>query len=86
MIIFGVIGYLNKKTDYEGAPLVLALVLGDMFENSLRQSLMLSNGSFLVFVARPIAASFFFTAMALLIFPLIPHLRKRRPAVGIEEA
>jgi putative tricarboxylic transport membrane protein len=85
MNIFGVIGYLNKKTGYEGAPMILALVLSGMFENSLRQSLMLSNGSFLVFVTRPLAASFFFIAMALLLFPLIPHLGKRRPAVGIEE-
>lgn len=38
MIVFGVIGYLMKKTDYEGAPLILALVLGNLFENALRKS------------------------------------------------
>lgn len=58
MIVFGVIGYLMKKTDYEGAPLILALVLGNLFENALRQSLMLSDGSFVIFFNRPIAAVF----------------------------
>src|SRR5687768_18122567 len=42
---FGVIGYVFKKLDYPLAPLVLALVLGDMAENALRQSLIMSQGS-----------------------------------------
>jgi putative tricarboxylic transport membrane protein len=85
MIVFGIIGYLMKKTGYEGAPLVLALVLGNLFENALRQSLMLSDGSFMIFVSRPIAAVFLWVAIALLVFPILPWLRKRRPAVGIDE-
>jgi putative tricarboxylic transport membrane protein len=84
MVIFGIIGYLMKKTNYEGAPLVLALVLGNLFENALRQSLILSDGSFLIFFNRPIAATFLWIAIALLLFPLLPWLKKRRPAVGVE--
>ena len=84
MIVFGMIGYWMRKTDYEGAPLVLALVLGNLFENALRQSLMLSDGSFLIFLNRPIAAIFFWIAVALLLFPLLPWLKQRRPAVGVE--
>lgn len=84
MIVFGVIGYLMKKTDYEAAPLVLALVLGNLFENALRQSLILSDGSFLIFFTRPIAAIFICAAIALLVLPLIPGLKKGRPKVGIE--
>ncbi len=85
MVIFGVVGYLMKKADYEGAPLVLALVLGNLFENALRQSLMLSDGSFTIFFTRPIAAIFMFIAILLLILPLLPWFGKRRPAVGVEE-
>ena len=84
MIVCGVLGYWMKKTDYEGAPLVLALVLGNMFENALRQSLMLSDGSFLIFLNRPIAAAFFWIAIALLLFPILPWFKRRRPAVGVE--
>ena len=50
MLIFGVIGYVFKKLDYPLAPLVLALVLGDLAENALRQSLIMSQGSLLIFV------------------------------------
>ena len=42
--MFGVIGYVFKKLDYPLAPMVLALVLGDMAESSFRQSMLLSNG------------------------------------------
>jgi putative tricarboxylic transport membrane protein len=84
MIVFGIIGFLMKKADYEGAPLVLALVLGNLFEDALRQSLLLSDGSFLIFFQRPIAAIFIWAAIALLVFPMLPWLQRRRPAVGVE--
>jgi putative tricarboxylic transport membrane protein len=84
MIVFGAVGYLLKKTDYEAAPLVLALVLGGLFEDALRQSLLLSDGSFLIFFRRPISAVFLCTAIFLLFFPLVPRLKKKRPAVGVE--
>jgi putative tricarboxylic transport membrane protein len=77
MLIFGVIGYVFKKLDYPIAPLVLALVLGDMAENALRQSLIMSQGSLAIFFARPISGAI--TALALFFFalPLItPWWRK----------
>ena len=46
MLVFGVVGYLFKKLKYPLAPLVLALVLGDMAETSFRQSMLLSNGTY----------------------------------------
>jgi putative tricarboxylic transport membrane protein len=79
MLIFGVVGYVFKKLDYPLAPLVLALVLGDMAENALRQSLIMSQGSLTIFVDRPIAGAI--TAVALLFFllPIIgPWWRRLR--------
>ena len=52
MLVFGVIGYVFKKLDYPLAPLVLALVLGDLAENALRQSLIMSQGSLAILVRR----------------------------------
>jgi hypothetical protein len=46
MLIFAVLGYLMKKLGYEAAPLVLAFVLGRMAEESIRQCLLMSRGSF----------------------------------------
>jgi putative tricarboxylic transport membrane protein len=82
MTIFGLIGYLFRKFRYEAAPLILALVLGPMMENSLRQSLILSEGSLLIFLNRPISAILLIIAFLLLVFPLIPWLNKRRPEFG----
>lgn len=82
MNIFGVIGYLMKKFKYEGAPLILAFVIGPMFENALRQSLMLSRGRFDIFFTRPISLAFMVVAFLLLGMALI----KRRPPVeGLQE-
>jgi len=83
MLVFGIIGYLMRKTDYEGAPMVLALVLGNLFENSLRQSLILSDGTFFIFMERPISAIFLLIAIVLLITPIIPWFKKRRPQIEI---
>ena len=49
MLVFGVIGYVLKKSDYPLAPMVLAIVLGDKAEEAFRQSLLGSQGSLGVF-------------------------------------
>jgi putative tricarboxylic transport membrane protein len=71
MGIFGILGYLMKKFEYPAAPLVLALVLGRMFEESFRQALILSGGSPLIFFSHPISAILIIIALSLLISPVI---------------
>ena len=84
MLIFGIIGYLMKKLSLEAPPLVLAFVLGPMLETALRQSLLKSQGSLSVFFTRPVSAVFILISIALLIIPLIPRLRHRRPGAAFE--
>jgi len=71
MIIFGIIGYLFRKFKYEPAPLVLAFVLGPMLENSLRQSLLMSQGKVSIFFTRPISALSLIIAVLLLLYSLL---------------
>jgi putative tricarboxylic transport membrane protein len=78
MFIFGIVGYLFRKFEYEPAPLILAFVLGPMFESNLRQSLTLSKGSFSIFFNRPIAAVTIILAIILLITSFIPYFTKAR--------
>lgn len=85
MLIFGVLGYLMRKYKYEGAPMVLAFVLGPMLETSLRQSLLLSDGSFSIFFTRPIAAIGMIASVLMIISCIIPTFRRRREAIPIEE-
>jgi putative tricarboxylic transport membrane protein len=79
MLIFGVVGYVFKKLDYPLAPLVLALVLGDLAENALRQSLIMSQGSLAIFVTRPIAGVITAVAVFFFVLPVLtPWWRRLR--------
>ena len=84
MLVFGVIGYLMKKLSLEAAPMVLAFVLGPMMETALRQALIKSRGSFSIFFTRPISATCLIMAIALMVIPLLPWFRRRRPGVALE--
>jgi putative tricarboxylic transport membrane protein len=86
MMVFGVMGYLFKKLKYPLAPLVLALVLGDMAEASFRQSMLLSQGSLSIFWSNPLVGSITALALVLLLWPLLGaarnflRAREARPA------
>jgi putative tricarboxylic transport membrane protein len=71
MIFFGLFGYLMKKFKYDGAPLVLAMVLGPLLDNSLRQSLLMSGGSAMIFLTRPICLAVFSAVIVILILPVL---------------
>ncbi len=76
MIFFGFAGYLFRKFGYEGAPLILAFVLGPLFEVNLRRSLLISEGSFTIFFTRPIALGAMLFAAALVIWSLYKSLQR----------
>jgi putative tricarboxylic transport membrane protein len=78
MIFFGAAGWIMKKFGYEAAPLILAYVLGPMLEQALRQSLLISQGSFLIFITRPISGVSLGFAFLLLLSNLLPYFKKRR--------
>lgn len=80
----GKVGYILRKCDYEPAPLVLAYVLGPMLEQAMRQSLLISNGSFMVSLIRPISGSCLAVAVFLLLLSGVRYARGRRPQ-GKEE-
>ena len=85
MVFFGVVGYIMRKFDYEPAPLVLAYVLGPMLEQALRQSLIISNGSFAIFFVRPISGVCLAVAAFLLITSFTTYSRKMRQEALREE-
>ena len=69
MLIFGILGFLMKKFRYDGAPMILALVLGQKLETSLRRSLIMSHGDFSIFITRPISLAFLIIAVSALDHP-----------------
>src|SRR5438094_966932 len=86
-VVFGVVGYWLRKMKYPLAPLVVALVLGDSTERTLRQSLIASGGNPLILVQWPIATILMALAVVLLLIPLIRTIRSRgRPRTPALEA
>jgi putative tricarboxylic transport membrane protein len=80
-LVFGMIGYGMIKLDLPRPPLVLALVLAPLMETSLRQSLMLSQGSLNIFVERPISAVLAVAVLFMLLLPVLRVFRARRKAL-----
>jgi putative tricarboxylic transport membrane protein len=77
MLIMGLVGYGLKKFGFDPAPLVLGLVIAPLFEMSLRQSLIMSDGNWTVFAHRPIAASLLATAAGLVAWSAFASFRRR---------
>jgi len=77
LLTFGGIGYLMRKYQYDAAPLILAFILSPLIENALRQSLIISHGSFSIFFTRLIALVLFLAAMLSLGSQLIPGVRQK---------
>ena len=85
-LIFGCVGYLMRKLGYPIAPMVLASVLAQMLETSLQQSLLISQGSPLIFFTRPIAAVFMVLALASVFRGIWVQVRSRAPEMALDDA
>lgn len=73
----GILGWLLHKAGFEPAPLLLAYVLGPLFERAVRQALLIGYGSPAIFITEPIAASFVALAVLVLVGPAILRLLRR---------
>src|SRR5699024_5123055 len=70
-IFFGVIGYVLPKYGFPVTPMLIAIVLGPIAENSFRQSLLLSDGSFLIFIQRPVSVLFLILGLISILGPFL---------------
>jgi len=78
MIIFGIAGYILRKFEFEAAPLMVAFILGPIWENSWRQSLVISDGKFSIFLEKPISLATLALAALVVINALIKYYRKSK--------
>lgn len=81
MFLFGVVGFFLKKLDFPPAPMILALVLGKMFETSFRRSLIISDGDFRTFLTRPLSLTLLLMAVLVFCYPLILDFFRKTRAV-----
>jgi putative tricarboxylic transport membrane protein len=78
MLIMGVVGYGLKKFNFDPAPLVLGLVIAPIFEMSLRQALIMSDGTWMIFVQRPIALVLLVVSAVLLGLSAASYVARRK--------
>jgi putative tricarboxylic transport membrane protein len=78
MLIMGVVGYGLKKFSFDVAPLVLGLVIAPIFEMSLRQALIMSDGHWTIFVQRPVALVLLALSAALLFISALGYFSRRK--------
>jgi putative tricarboxylic transport membrane protein len=77
VLAFGIIGALLMALDFSVAPILLGFVLGPMVEENFRRALLLSRGDMLVFVQRPISATFVGISALLLVGVTFTAMRKK---------
>jgi putative tricarboxylic transport membrane protein len=71
MAVFGLIGYVLRKLKFDVAPLLLAVVLGDRIEVSLRRALIITNGDYWALFRGPAARVIVVAALVLVILQSI---------------
>jgi TctA family transporter len=78
---FGLLGYVFMRLDLDAAPLMLGFILGPMLEEYFRRAMLLSRGSFLTFVTRPISGGLLALIGVFVVWQLIAFTRSRARAV-----
>ena len=76
--VFGMFGYFLIKFGLEPAPLLLGFVLGRLMEEKLRQALVISRGSMMTFMERPLSGSLLVLAVLVLVIAILPNIRGKR--------
>ncbi|SBV92341.1 conserved membrane hypothetical protein [uncultured delta proteobacterium] len=83
MLGFGILGYCMDKLGVPVAPLVVGLILGNMLDTSLHQSLLMSHGSWWVFFQEPISLVLLTIALLSLLSgtPLMAYIKGKIKSV-----
>ena len=76
MLLFGVIGFFMRRYGFSVVPVIIGLILGELVEGTLRQSLVIFDGNWFMFLTRPIALTFFILSLIALAFPLLRKKNK----------
>ncbi len=79
MVIFGVLGFALRQMKYPMAPLVLGIVLGDIFDKSFRRSWVINGGDFGFYFTRPISLVLMLLCVLTLLMSFGPSRRYLGP-------
>ena len=82
-LIFGIVGYVMRRTEFSAAAFVIAFVLAKNAEEAFRQALLLSDDGVLIFIKEPVALGFLLVGLAVLIFRVV-SVSRARPAAAAD--
>lgn len=77
VLFFGVVGYGMRLLRFEPAPLILGFILGPLMEQYLRRSMVISRGDPMVFLERPMSATFLAVAALMILWVFHSGWRRR---------
>ena len=81
-LIFGVFGYIMRRTEFSTAAFVIAFVLAKNAEEAFRQALLLSDEGILIFIYEPVALTFLVVGFAVLLLRSWSVMRRRATSVS----
>jgi putative tricarboxylic transport membrane protein len=76
----GAVGYLFRKASLDAGPLVMAFILANILDTSLRQALLMGDGNLAIMVTRPISAGILGVAALVVLSTLYSHFGRRKLA------
>ncbi len=79
--LFGVFGCVFLLLGFEPAPLLLGFILGPMMEENFRRAMLLSRGDLMVFLERPVSATFFALIAAFICWSIYSAVKKKKMPV-----
>ncbi|MGY1723515.1 tripartite tricarboxylate transporter permease [Blastococcus sp. SYSU DS0533] len=82
VVVMGIVGYWMRRTGFPAGPLVLAFVLGDIIDQAVRSSLLVSRGDFSIFVTRPVSAAFLGLCVLVVVWQVVSRVRTARAVRG----
>jgi len=78
MLLFGVVGYFLRKFEYSLPSILMAYILGYLIEANLRRTLLISSGSYLVLITRPMTLILLILSVVSLIFAVVREYKTRK--------
>lgn len=83
LVLFGAVGYGMRSAGMPGAPMILALVLGNALEQNFRRTLAITDGDWSVFVSKPLPAALLLLAILFAVLPALVERYRARGARGL---
>lgn len=80
LLLFGVLGFILKQAKFDLAPLVIGMFLGSTIEKGLVQGMIISNGSFMTLLSRPLAGTMLKIGLAVLLFSILRSIYRAMKA------